>query len=115
MTVYCGAYNCRFNKNGDCDNDTVYIDDTGNCEDFAEFYRTAEYLQPYYIAVKSADGRLGKTKKQGKKIEYQGYSFYTNESPEDVESGDFRCTEEKNRCIADVFTFKESKMLGKIP
>lgn len=113
MTVFCGACDCNFYKDGGCVKDTVFIDNTGICDDYTEYCNTADYSKPYYIAVKCVDGCYGKVQRKGKKIEYKGYSFYTNESPEKVKSGDFGCTEEITGAKLYFINLKNKKCWGK--
>lgn len=78
MQVHCENTDCKhLNASYLCTRNSVYIDEDGECIDFEHFADCKEYSEPYYIAVKMKNGNSGKALKYGKKIEINGYTFFT--------------------------------------
>ena len=81
-TVYCDFEYCAYNINGVCTKDRITIGEEYAyvCDDFLHYQDTGEYSHPFYKAVKMKDGVVAKAlSKRGKKIEYQGLVFYTED------------------------------------
>lgn len=78
MKVLCNDYECVFNKHGQCTKELISLNEM--CEDFFNYRLTDEYCHSFYKAVKLVDGGIAKALfKRGKKIEYQGLTFYTED------------------------------------
>lgn len=75
--VLCYESFCRWNNNGTCGNACIAIDDEG-CQDYESYLDTEEYQNTYYIRVLASDGKQAKAIKKGKRIEYNGYVFFTD-------------------------------------
>ena len=80
MLVFCNNDDCIHEKCGQCTKEAVMIGEIydGGCGDFYHYIDTDEYDNIYYKAVKTKDCKHAKTKVyRGKRIEYNGYVFYT--------------------------------------
>ena len=80
MIVFCNNDDCIHEKCGQCTKEAVRIGEIydGGCEVFSHYIDTDEYDNIYYKAVKTKDSKRAKTKVyRGKRIEYNGYVFYT--------------------------------------
>ena len=81
MQVHCENTDCKhLNASYLCTRNSVYIDEDGECIDFEHFNTLKEYKEPHYIAVFTADNKKGKALKYGKKIEINGYTFFTRDN-----------------------------------
>ncbi len=73
--IYCGAEDCIAWENGYCTKKQISISEDWECEGYEHFRST--YKHYFYSAV-SIDGTSYKgLELNGKKIEYNGYVFYT--------------------------------------
>lgn len=88
-SVSCWADNCKWCNHGWCNKGSISISEDYECEDF-ELY-SYSYTDSYWIA-KINDGVVQrKLIQRGKKIEYNGFVFYTKDKITD--SGDYWLTE----------------------
>ena len=88
-SVSCWADNCKWCNYGWCNKGSISISDEYECEDY-EIY-SYSYTDSYWI-VKLIDGKPHrKFIKKGKKIEYNGFVFYTKDKITD--SGDYFLTD----------------------
>lgn len=107
MDVGCWLSECIWCKDGWCQRGMIIIDEFKECEAF-EDYRDA-YTDSYWVACKKDGKSYRRLVKQGKKIEYNGYVFYTDEKITDDETyyltegrtgilvGEFRKLKEQSR------------------
>ena len=78
--VYCTNKDCTGCENSVCIRSCILIGESGMdavCENYECYSDTKEYQDEYFIAVKAKGGKIAKVKKQGKRIEYKGFVFYT--------------------------------------
>ena len=82
MQVHCEKTDCQFlNASYMCTKNTLWLDDEGACIFFEHFNKLKEYQEPHYIAVHMKKNReRGKALKYGKKIEINGYTFFTRDN-----------------------------------
>lgn len=95
MTVFCDNYYCAYEKNGYCTKQQISIENE-TCEDYEHYQDvySEEYCHKFYKAVKTKNGVSGKALfESGKKVEYQGLTFYTESKANDGDD-DFWVTEE---------------------
>ena len=81
MNVICECKDCIYcsHINGNlCENDALFIDVDGCCNSYFSCFETSEYKAPYYIAVQTKEGPIGRALKHGKKIIINDRVFYTN-------------------------------------
>lgn len=79
MEVNCYNTECMYlTVFNTCGNNYISIDDEGSCYSFKHYNEDKEYQEPYYIAVKMKNGEAGRALKRGKKIEINGYTFFTS-------------------------------------
>lgn len=82
--VGCWLSECKWCKNGWCERGSITIAENLECEDF-EYY-CVSYTDSFWKACRGKDGKgFRKFVKNGKKIEYNGYVFYTDEKITDDE------------------------------
>ena len=87
--VSCWADSCKWCNFGWCNKDSISISEDCECEDF-EIY-SYSYTDSYWIA-KIKDGVVHrKLIQRGKKIEYNGFVFYTSDKI--TNRGDYWLTE----------------------
>lgn len=103
MIVSCWLSECKWNQNGWCRRESTTIDELKECEDF-EDYQDA-YTDSFWKAIIEDGQPMRKLVDNGKKIEYNGYVFYTEEKI--AEDENYRLTEE--RTGLDVGEFRRLK------
>ena len=108
MTIVdCWKTECRWNCDGSCTRGHITIDELCECEGY-EDYRSL-YTDSYWIAC--SDKKQGKCRKlvtRGKRIEYNGYVFYTKDKIDD--EGYYRLTEERTGFdVGDFCNLKDEK------
>lgn len=94
MKVFCDSNTCAFEKNGYCTQKQILIEN-GECQDYQHYQDvySEEYCHKFYKAVKTKNGVRAKALfESGKKIEYQGLTFYTEDKVN--EDDDYWLTEE---------------------
>lgn len=91
MTVSCWLSECKWCRNGWCQRGSITIDELKECEDY-EDYRDS-YTDSFWKATIQDGKAYRKLVDNGKKIEYNGYVFYTEEKITDEEY--FYITEER--------------------
>lgn len=95
--IICSNVDCLHCEQGShyCQKDIVCVGDdyTYGCEDYIAYDDTEEYKAKYCKAVKTKDGKVGKAVAYGKKIEYNGRTFYTEDRVTDDEC--YAATEER--------------------
>ena len=91
MMVGCWLSECKWNKNGWCDRGSITIDELKECEDFEDYQDS--YTDSFWKAFINDGKPYRKLVENGKKIEYNGYVFYTEEKITDYET--YRLTEER--------------------
>lgn len=81
IRVSCKNTECTGYKDGYCEREVITIGDNEEfiCEDYQHYSKTAQYQNPYFICVKSKDNKVAKALKQGKRIEFKGYIFFTED------------------------------------
>ncbi len=84
--IHCVDEVCR-----KCSDIRVGCDFECGCEDYSNYMDTAEYQSEYYKCVKGNDGKVYKSKRKGKRVEYKDLVFFTENHPASVKN----CTEEK--------------------
>lgn len=106
--VFCEFYDCMYNKSGLCDKETICIGCyEPPCSSYFSYLNTPEYQTEYYIAVKIKKGKRGKVIgngkaiKKGKRIEYNGYTFFTSDKTNDDD--DFEITEKRTGYFCGTF------------
>lgn len=81
VTVGCSNDDCIHNKNGYCDFEGhINVGDEyyNGCDEYLSYLNTPLYNELYFIA--KADGKglpRHRVEQYGRKIEYKGYTFYT--------------------------------------
>ena len=88
-SVGCWAEICKWCENGWCNRDMVTISEDYECEDF-EIYSNS-YKEPYWIACLDEGVAKRKFVERGKKLEYNGFVFYTKDKI--TQSGNYFLTE----------------------
>lgn len=94
--VYCSNYDCKHcDTEGCCTLDIVAVGDDYEygCDDYSAYYDSPEYGEKYYKAVFTVDKVKAKAEAYGKKIEYNGRTFYTGDKV--TEDDDFFVTDER--------------------
>lgn len=107
-TVFCNNEDCIHcdDYNYTCKLQSIRIGDDiyAGCEDYEGFINTKEYQTQYYKAVWAFDGNkkiAAKAISHGKRIEYNGYVFYTEGK---VTNSDFySVTDERTGCMCGQF------------
>lgn len=102
-SVGCWVDECKWCKSGWCHRGAITISEDLECEDF-ENYRDS-YTDAYWKALHKDGKKFRRLEKYGKKIEYNGYVFYTDNKI--TEDGEYYLTEE--RTGYGVGTFKQLK------
>lgn len=103
MGVSCWLDECKWNQNGWCQRGSITIDELKECEDYEDYQDT--YTDSFWKAIIEDGKPMRKLVDKGKKIEYNGYVFYTEWKITDDES--YRLTEE--RTGLDVGEFRKLK------
>ena len=103
MMVGCWSDECKWNKHGWCHKDIITIGEDRDCEDFEDYQDS--YSDSFWKALIHDGKPYQKLVENGKKIEYNGYVFYTESKITDDES--YRLTEE--RTGLDVGEFRKLK------
>ena len=89
MIVGCWLSECKWNQNGWCQRGSITIDELKECEDFEDYQDS--YTDSFWkVLIKDGEPRRRLVKK-GKKIEYNGYVFYTEE----------KITDDENYCLTE--------------
>lgn len=88
-SVACWADNCKWMACGWCKKGSINISEDYECEDF-ELY-SYSYTDSYWIACLNGGEAQRKFVKKGKKIEYNGFVFYTKDKITKI--GDYWLTE----------------------
>lgn len=90
--VYCTLTECVHNDGCMCERDVISIgeDYVMGCDDYEDYLDSEDYQTEFFIRVMAADKKIARAKRKGKRIEYNGYVFYT----EDKESPEMSVTEE---------------------
>lgn len=97
--IDCENLDCIHCKLTGCDlaNVTIsHIYDYG-CSEYESYLDTPEYQNEFFKAVKACDGKPAKAKAKGKKIESDGYIFYTEDMCDDTDDY-ITVTEERTGC-----------------
>ena len=103
MMVSCWLSECKWCRDGWCQRGSITIDELKECEDF-EDYRDS-YTDTFWKAFIEDGKPYRRLAEKGKKIEYNGYLFYTEGRITDDEN--YRLTEE--RTGLDVGEFRRLK------
>ena len=99
MIVSCWLSECKWCEDGWCQRGSITIDELKECEDFEDYQDS--YTDSFW-KVMTKDGKcFRRLVDNGKKIEYNGYVFYTEEQITDDES--YRLTEERTGVDAGEF------------
>lgn len=106
MIVGCWLSECKWCRNGWCHRDTITIDELKECEDFEDYRDT--YTDSFWKAIIDDGKPFRRLVNKGKKIEYNGYVFYTEDRITDDENYDL--TEERTGIgVSDFRRLKEPK------
>lgn len=103
MIVSCWLSECKWFKDGWCQRGTITIDELKECEDYEDYQDS--YTDSFWKAMIDDGKPFRRLVDNGKKIEYNGYVFYTEEKITDDEN--YRLTEE--RTGIDVGEFRKLK------
>lgn len=103
MMVGCWLSECEFCENGWCRRNMITVGEDKECEDF-EDYRDS-YNDAYWKACCKDGKKYRRLEKRGKKIEYNGYVFYTDDKITNDE--EYYLTEE--RTGLGTYTFRKLK------
>lgn len=103
MMVGCWLCECKWNNNGWCSRGSITIDELKECEDFEDYQDS--YKDSFWRAIIDDGKPCRELVENGKKIEYNGYVFYTKSKITDDEN--YRLTEE--RTGLDVGEFRKLK------
>lgn len=91
MIVSCWLHECKWNQNGWCRRGSITIDELRECEDFEDYQDS--YTDSFWKALINDGKPYRKLVDNGKKIEYNGYVFYTEEKI--TEDENYHLTEER--------------------
>ena len=106
MIVGCWLSECKWCKNGWCQRGSITIDELKECEDF-EDYRDS-YTDSFWKAYENDGTPYRRLVDNGKKIEYNGYVFYTEGKITDDEA--YRLTEERTGLdVGEFYKLKEQR------
>lgn len=106
MIVGCWLSECKWCRNGWCQRGSITIDELKECEDF-EDYRDS-YTDSFWKAFIDDGKPFRRLVDNGKKIEYNGYVFYTDDRITDDEN--YNLTEERTGLnVGDFRRLKEPK------
>lgn len=106
MLVGCWNDDCRCNIGGWCDRNRITISETLECEDFDDYRKY--YTDHFWKACEKGDKKFRRLCKEGKKIEYNGYAFYTEDKIDKTE--EYNLTEERTGVFAGTLArLKEPK------
>lgn len=101
MQVNCTNTKCKhltvFNT---CGKNEISLNDGGICCSFAHYATDSRYQEPYYIAVKTPNGEIGRVLKHGRKLKIFGYTFFTGDNYR-LKGGQSSITEERTGMFID--------------
>ena len=100
-SINCWAGECKWMAHGWCNRGAITISEDYECECFESYL--AEYKESFYKAYLVDGEKYRKLATNGKKIEYNGYVFYTEDKI--TESGNYFLTEA--RTGVGICTFHE--------
>lgn len=104
--VGCWLSECEWCSNGWCQRKMITIGEDLECEDF-KHYRDS-YTDSYWKACSKDGKKFRRLEKRGKKIEYNGYVFYTDDRID--EGGNYCLTEERTGlALCDFVVLKEQR------
>lgn len=75
--VGCWLSECIYCQHGWCNRGGIVIGEDRECQNFTHYIDT--YTDSFWICCLSDGKKYRRLCKKGKKIEYNGYTFYTNE------------------------------------
>ena len=79
MRVLCDDETCIYNKERECQKEMLWIEDC-ECSDYEDYTKSYEYQSVYYTHIKDPEtGTHYKVKHNGKRFEFYGYVFYTED------------------------------------
>lgn len=99
MTVSCWLAECQWNNNGWCERGSITIDELKECEEYEDYYDS--YTDSFWKALMKDGKAFRRFVEKGKKIEYNGYVFYTVDKITDAE--EYYLTEERTGVMAGEF------------
>lgn len=88
-SVSCWCCDCKWENHGWCNRCDITISEDYECECYESYLE--EYKEPFYKACIENGEKYRKLATNGKKIEYNGYLFYTQDKITD--SGNYFLTE----------------------
>lgn len=94
MEVYCNNISCLFCDGEKCTSESIHLDDDLQCIVYESIFNSKEYLNEYYIAVKMKSGKPGRAVRYGARLEYNGYTFFTEDNYK-ILGDESRITEER--------------------
>ena len=105
-TVVCFCDNCKWcNDEGRCSRNVVTIDFAGECDSYEDYSK--DYTDPFYKAVYDDNKNPCRTLCYGKKIEYNGYVFYTEDKIN--KTGNYYLTEARTGVGAGPYCMLEDR------
>ena len=106
MNVSGWLSECNWNQNGWCTRGSITIDELKECEDYEDYQDS--YTDSFWKALIKDGKPYRKLFEKGKKIEYNGYVFYTDEKITDDEN--YCLTEERTGMgVSELCRLKEPK------
>lgn len=90
-SVGCWNTDCDWNKYGWCQRSMISISETLECEDFEDYRKS--YTDQFWKACRDGEKKRRRLCKNGKKVEYNGYVFYTEDKIDETEV--YELTEER--------------------
>ena len=109
-SVGCWNTECNWNKGGWCQRGMISISETLECEDFEDYRKS--YTDQFWKACGKDGKSFRRLCEKGKKVEYNGYVFYTEDKIDDTE--EYELTEERTGVfICSLARLKEPKRWDK--
>lgn len=104
MQVNCTNTKCTYlTVFNTCAKSNISLNYAGVCCSFTHYITTQKYQVPYYVAVKMANGEIGRALKFGRKLEIFGYTFFTSDNYK-LAGEQSRITEERTGMMFDTIT-----------
>lgn len=99
ITIGCNNDDCIHNNNGYCDFDghiIINCEFIGGCDEYLSYMNLPQYRERYFIARKETDKLpRHRVEKYGRRIEYNGYTFFTQSYNYEDDITNYLVTEER--------------------
>lgn len=106
VSVVCFCDDCKWcTENGECNRGAITIAPDYECECFESYLE--DYKETFYIAFSKDGIPHRRLETNGKKIEYKGYVFYTQDKITD--SGNYFLTEARTGYSVGKFAYLEER------